>query len=77
MEMILIFTGFVICFFGYKLRYSKPKYNFEKSTSGRTIKFLDYSGSKKLARNKILGILIILLGFMIIGVGFWAMFFAE
>ena len=75
MGIILLFFGTILGYLGYKLRYTSPKYNFEKTTSGRTIKFLDYSESKKHQRNKTLGTLMILFGVFTIGIGLLVKFF--
>lgn len=67
--ILIVFVGGALGYLGYKLKYTKPNYQFEKTTTGRTVKFLDYKESKNHERNKIIGILIISIGFMFVGIG--------
>ena len=69
MGILIILIGLALGYFGYKLKYTKPRYQFEKTTSGRTVKFLDYSESKRYERNIVSGILLISLSIMILGIG--------
>jgi hypothetical protein len=75
MGILFIFTGGVLGYFGYKLKNARPKYQFERTTSGRTVKFLDYRETKNHDRNKIIGILVISIGIMLLGIGLIAMLF--
>ena len=75
--MLIIFVGVALGYLGYKLKYTKPNYQLEKTTTGRTVKFLDYNESKRYKRNKVVGILILALSIVIFGVGLLALIFAE
>ncbi len=77
MFMLIAFIGGTLGYLGYKLRYTKPNYQFEKTTTGRTVKFLDYDESKRYERNKVFGLLIISFSLVIIGFVFLVMFFAA
>jgi hypothetical protein len=72
--MLIIFIGGAFGYLGYKLKYTKPHYQFEKTTTGRTVKFLDYNESKRYERNKVIGILILSLSIVIFGIGLLALF---
>ena len=75
--MLIILIGVALGYLGYKLKYTKPNYQLEKTTTGRTVKFLDYNESKRYERNKVVGILILALSIVIFGVGLLALIFAE
>lgn len=75
MGTLFMFIGGVLGYFGYKLKNARPKYQFERTTSGRTVKFLDHKESKNHERNKIIGILIISIGVMFLGIGLVIMLF--
>ncbi len=73
--ILVVIIGGVVGYLGFRLKYTKPKYQFEKTTTGRTVRFLEYSESKKHERNKILGTLLIFLGTLILGIGLMVLFF--
>lgn len=75
--ILIAFIGGALGYLGYKLKYTKPNYQFEKTTTGRTVKFLDYNESKRYERNKVIGILILALSIVIFGIGLLALFFAK
>jgi hypothetical protein len=75
--MLIVLIGMVLGYLGYKLKYTKPNYQFEKTTTGRTVKFLDYNESKRYVRNKIIGILILSVSIVILGVGLVALYFTT
>jgi hypothetical protein len=75
--MLIVLIGMVLGYLGYKLKYTKPNYQFEKTTTGRTVKFLDYNESKRHVRNRIIGILILSVGIAILGVGLVALYFTT
>ncbi len=75
--MLIVLIGMVLGYLGYKLKYTKPNYQFEKTTTGRTVKFLDYNESKRYGRNKIIGILILSVSIVILGVGLVALYFTT
>ena len=75
--MLILVIGVALGYLGYKLKYTKPNYQFEKTTTGRTVKFLDYNESKRYERNKIIGILILSLSIVIFGIGLLALFFTS
>ena len=75
--MLIIFISVALGYLGYKLKYTKPNYQLEKTTTGRMVKFLDYNESKRYERNKVVGILILALSIVIFGVGLLALIFAE
>jgi len=75
--MLILVIGVALGYLGYKLKYTKPNYQFEKTTTGRTVKFLDYNESKKYERNKVIGILILSLSIAIFGIGLLALFFTT
>jgi hypothetical protein len=77
MGILIILIGLTIGYFGYRLKYAKPQYQFEKTTSGRTVKFLDYGESKRHERNKVIGILLIFLTVLILGIGILVMVFVN
>jgi hypothetical protein len=77
MGVLIMLIGVVLGYIGYKLKYTKPKYQFEKTTTGHTVKFLEYSESKRYERNKVFGILIISLSIVIFGMSLLVMFFAT
>lgn len=68
--------GGVLGYIGYKFRVYKPKYQFEKTTTGRTVRFLDHFESKRYLRNKTFGILMLSVSVMIFGIGLLAVIFA-
>jgi len=75
--MLILVIGVALGYLGYKLKYTKPNYQFEKTTTGRTVKFLDYNESKRYERNKVIGILILSLSIAIFGIGLLALFFTT
>lgn len=75
--MLIIFLGGALGYLGYKLKYTKPNYQFEKTTTGRTVKFLNHNESKRYERNKVLGILVLLLSIVIFGIGLLTLFFIS
>ena len=75
--MLIVPIGIVLGYLGYKLKYTKPNYQFEKTTTGRTVKFLDYNESKRYERNKVIGILILSVSIVILGVGLLALYFTT
>jgi hypothetical protein len=75
--MLIVLIGMALGYLGYKLKYTKPNYQFEKTTTGRTVKFLDYNESKRYVRNKIIGILILSVSIVILGVGLVALYFTT
>jgi hypothetical protein len=75
--MIILVIGVALGYLGYKLKYTKPNYQFEKTTTGRTVKFLDYNESKRYERNKVIGMLILSLSIVIFGIGLLALFFTA
>ena len=74
----IVFTiiGGVLGYIGYRFKVYEPKYQFEKTTTGRTVRFLDHSESKRYLRNKTFGILMLSVSIMIFGIGLLAVFFA-
>ncbi len=77
MGIFIMLMALVIGYLGYKLKYTKPKYQFEKTTTGRTVKFMDYNESKRYERNKVLGIFMILVSIIIFVIGGLILFFAT
>lgn len=75
--MLIIFLGGALGYLGYKLKYTKPNYQFEKTTTGRTVKFLNHNESKRYERNKVLGILVLSLSIVIFGIGLLTLFFIS
>lgn len=73
--ILIMLTGVALGYLGCKMKYTKPNYQFEKTTTGRTVKFLDYNESKRNERNKVFGILILSLSIVIFGIGLLALFF--
>ncbi len=68
--------GGVLGYIGYRFKVYKPKYQFEKTTTGRTVRFLDHLESKKYMRNKTFGTLMLSVSVMILGIGLLAVIFA-
>ncbi|MDP3180488.1 MAG: hypothetical protein Q8M67_01585 [Bacteroidota bacterium] len=75
MGIIFAFTGIVLGYFGYKLKNKKPKYQVEKTTSGKFVKFVNYEETKKHLQQKIIGIIMFCLGLLIFGAGILIGFF--
>ncbi len=71
-DVSIIIAGGVLGYMGYKLRAYKPKYQCEKTTSGRTVQFLEHLEMKRYLRNKTLGILMLLAGIMFLIIGILA-----
>ncbi len=65
----LAFAGIVLGFLGYRLKNKKPRYQVEKTTSGKWVKFVNYEESKKHLQQKIIGIVMFGLGLLSIGAG--------
>ena len=76
MDLILVCIGVIVSSIGLKLIRHKPKFNYEKTTSGRTRKFLEYAESKKHFRLKLAGKLILPAGLILI-VGGVLLFFSS
>lgn len=75
--ILIMLIGGALGYLGCKLKHTKPNYQFEKTTTGRTVKFLDYNESKRNERNKVFGILILSLSIVIFGIGLLALFFTT
>ena len=75
MVLLFIFIAGAFGYLGYKLMYNRPKYQLERTTTGRTVKFMDYVESKRHERFKLYGKLIIFIGVLILGVGIFIQFF--
>ena len=73
MELYVILLGVILSATGITLLLKKPEYQFEKTTSGKIIKFLDYTESIKIKRIKAYGILLLIVGLMVIGLGIYIM----
>jgi hypothetical protein len=73
MELYVILLGVIISASAFMLLLKKPEYQFEKTTSGKIIKFLDYTESKRIKRIKASGILLLIVGLMVIGLGIYIM----
>jgi len=69
MELLVIFLGAMFGVLGFNMINHRPKYETEKTTRGHTIKFLDYSESRKHKRFKIYGKLMFSLGIVFLGIG--------
>jgi len=74
MVLLFIFIAGVFGYLGYKLMYNKPKYHLERTTTGHTVKFMDYIESKRHERLKLYGKLIIFLSILILGIGVFIQF---
>jgi hypothetical protein len=77
MGILLILIGGLFEYLGYRLKYSSPKYHYEKTTTGRTIKFMDYDESERHKQYKVYGILMIFLGVLFFGIGLCVMLFIS
>lgn len=73
MELFVILFGIIIIVVGIIFLFKKPEYQFEKTTNGNRIKFLDYTEAKKQKRNRLYGILLLALGIIVIGIGIYIM----
>jgi uncharacterized membrane protein len=71
MNFIILGIGLTSGIIGLIVKLRKPHYQKEKTTSGRTIRYLDYQESKKHLRNKIIGVFLIGLGIVLIGIGLY------
>lgn len=69
MYLLLILFGGIVVFLGYKLIYHTPNYETAKTTSGRTIRFLNYTEARKHKRSKIYGRLVLLAGIIFLSLG--------
>jgi uncharacterized membrane protein YidH (DUF202 family) len=67
--VLFVIIGGVLGYLGYRFRYYKPKYQFEKTTTGRTVRFLDHIEAKRYERNKTFGMLMLAVSIMIFGIG--------
>lgn len=70
MEVLIILFGGILTIVGYKLTTHAPKFETVKSTSGRTVKFLNYYESRKHKRSKVFGRFLMLIGAILLGVVF-------
>jgi hypothetical protein len=66
MEYIIIFIGLIPLAIALKLLLQKANYQFEKTTNGRVVKFLEYDESRRYKRLKMYGVILFLFGIMII-----------
>jgi len=66
MEYIIIFIGLIPLAIAVKLLLLKANYQFEKTTNGRIVKFLEYDEQKRYKRMKMFGVLLFLFGIIII-----------
>jgi drug/metabolite transporter (DMT)-like permease len=73
MELFVILSGIIISVFGILFLLKKPEYQFEKTTNGKMVKFLDYTETTKLKRNRLYGILLLILSIIVIGIGIYIM----
>lgn len=71
-DISFMIIGGVFGYIGYKFRAYKPKYQCEKTTSGRTVQFMEHLEMKRYLRNKALGILMLLAGILFLGIGILA-----
>lgn len=69
MGVLIILLGGIFVFGGYRLIRHTPNYDTVKTTNGRTVRFLNYTEAKKRKREKILGILLTLVGFILLSAG--------
>lgn len=77
MGLVCILIGIILTLLGLKMVMRKPNFELEKTTNGRTVKFLGYDESKKHYRIKSVGRLILLLGIALLGVGIYISFFLD
>ncbi len=77
MGIVLAIMGIVFGYLGYKLKNKKPKYQVEKTTSGKLVRFVNYDESKKHLQQKIIGIVMFFLGLLSIGAGILIGFFID
>lgn len=77
MEILLIILGGLLSMSGINLIFKKPVYHFEKTTTGHTIKFLDYNELNKIKRHKIIGFLLLLFGVIVIVIGIYLRIFLK
>ena len=73
MELVVIIVGLMCSAAGILLLLKKPEYQFEKTTNGKIIKFLDYAESKRISRIKTFGIVFLIPGMIGIGIGIYIM----
>lgn len=73
----LAFAGIVLGFLGYRMKNKKPRYQVEKTTSGKLLKFVNYEESKKHLQQKMIGIVMFCLGLLSIGAGLLIGFFID
>lgn len=73
MEWFVILLGVLLSAAGIVLLLKKPDYQFEKTTNGKIVKFLDYTELVKIKRIKAYGSLILVLGMIVIGIGVYIM----
>lgn len=77
MNFVLLGVGLIVEAIGIVLKFRKPHFQKEKTTSGRIIRYLDYQESRKYRRKKIAGIVLIFAGIVFIGTGLYVTFLAE
>lgn len=71
--MYVIILGVILSATGIPLLLKRPEYQFEKTTNGKVIKFLDYTESRKIKRIRSYGILLLIFGIIVIGIGIYIM----
>ena len=69
MGIAFFFIGAALGSLGYALKYIKPKYQYERTTTGRTVRFMDHDESIKHIRLKLYGKLMIFIGIIVLGMG--------
>lgn len=77
MGLLIILLGGILAAVGYKLTKRTPRFETVKSTSGRTVKFLNYPEAKKHKRSTMVGRLLILTGIILISIGIFLVAFFK